>query len=409
MKSYKHLLISFFLIALFDSCFNNNNAERLLNHESLLPGIHLKLVISDLKAPVAMDAPKDGSGRIFIAQQTGKIYIIQNDKLNPDPFLNIENKLDNINKVYSEKGLLGLTFHPEYKENGRFFIYYSAPSSIKSSDHKSVIAEYKVSKKNKNQAELSEKIILEIEQPESNHNGGHLAFGSDGYLYIGTGDGGGGGDKHGKTGNAQDVNNLLGKILRIDVDNKNPYSIPAGNPFVGKGKAEIWAYGLRNPWRFSFDRKTQELYCADVGQDNYEEIDIIEKGKNYGWRIMEGNHCFNPKQNCEQQNLTAPIHEYDHNTGISITGGFVYRGKELPQLQGKYLFADWKGKLFYLTKNGTKWTKENLIVSPFKSNDIGFDINSFGEDESGELYVLIQKRTGTLAANGEIYRFTAKP
>lgn len=371
--------------------------------------IKVNNIADGFMGPVAMDCPKDGSGRLFICEQTGKIKIIKSGEVSKTPFLDVSGKLDKTNKIYSEKGLLGIAFHPEYKENGRFFIYYSAPSQKSGSNHKSILAEYKVSATSDIADPSSEKIIMEVEQPEANHNGGQLAFGPDGFLYIALGDGGGAGDKHSTSGNAQDLNTLLGKILRIDVSeksgSKNPYAVPPDNPFVNtkNSRPEIWVYGLRNPWRFSFDRKTGELFCADVGQNEWEEINIIEKGKNYGWKIMEGNHCYEPSTNCNQKGLTAPVAEYDHDTGISITGGFVYRGKNIPGLQGKYIFGDWKGKLFYLEAVSGKWEIKELKIESKKDNDLDLNINSFGEDESGELYILTQKLTGTITANGAVY------
>jgi glucose/arabinose dehydrogenase len=367
--------------------------------------ISLSSIAKDLNGPVAMDVPKDGSERIFICEQKGKIKIIKNGKVNPDPFLNIEEKLDKVNALYSEKGLLGIAFHPDYKTNGRFFVYYSAPTKTKGNDHKSIISEFKVSTDPDVANLSSEKILMEIEQPESNHNGGQLAFGPDNFLYVGLGDGGGGGDKHGANGNGQDLNTLLGKILRIDVSTAGQYSVPKDNPFVKNtnAKPEIWAYGLRNPWRFSFDRKSGKLFCADVGQNKWEEIDLIEKGKNYGWKIMEGNHCYDPEKNCNEKNLVKPIAEYDHTKGISVTGGFVYNGKKIEWLKGKYVFADWKGKLFYLDEKNGKWEMKDLLVKGKNNNDSGLDINSFGEDENGEIYILTQKFTGTAMATGSVY------
>jgi glucose/arabinose dehydrogenase len=371
----------------------------------------LTLVADGLSSPVAMDCPKDGSKRLFICEQTGKIKIVKAGKVLPLPFLNISSKLDNVkNKIYSEKGLLGIAFHPKFKSNGRFFVYYSAPSKNKDSDHKSILAEYTVSSNPDVADPASEKIIMETEEPESNHNGGQLVFGPDGYLYIGLGDGGGAGDDHGINGNGQNLGTFLGKILRIDVDSKKPYVIPANNPFVNNtnAKPEIWAYGLRNPWRFSFDRKTGRLFCADVGQNQWEEIDIIEGGKNYGWRLKEGNHCYRPASNCDSDGLTPPISEYDHGLGVSITGGFVYRGKSIPTLQGKYIFGDWKGKIFYLEESGGKWLRQDLLPEGKKTNDAGVNINSFGEDEAGEIYLLGQKQMGTLLPNGVVYMLSAK-
>jgi glucose/arabinose dehydrogenase len=234
---------------------------------------------------------------------------------------------------------------------------------------------------------------LEIEQPFANHNGGLNKFGPDGFLYIGMGDGGAAGDPFNF---AQNLESLLGKFLRIDIE-KEPYAIPQDNPFVGRADAqgEIWAYGLRNPWRFSFDRCTGRLFAGDVGQDRIEEIDLIEKGKNYGWRIMEGSQCFDPPSLCNTQGLELPIAEYDHSLGCSVTGGYVYRGTQFPTLIGHYLFGDYcSGRIWSLAEDPQgRWTMRQLIDSPFS-------ISSFGEDEQGELYVIHY--------GGAIYRVTAK-
>lgn len=370
--------------------------------------IKIKLIASGLSGPVSMDCPKDGSGRLFVCEQTGQIKIIKAGQLLATPFLNINTLLDEINKNYSEKGLLGLAFHPDYKNNGKFYIYYSAVDSNKIFDHKSIIAEYKVSS-NPDVADVnSGRVVMEIHQPESNHNGGQLAFGPDGYLYIGSGDGGGAGDEHGLTGNGQNLKSWLGKILRINVNEhafEYDYGIPADNPFISdkKSKPELWAYGLRNPWRFSFDRATGLLFCADVGQNQWEEVDIIEKGKNYGWRIMEAKHCFSPEKDCNTKDLELPIAEYNHSDGICVTGGYVYNGKKIPALLGKYIFADWTGKLFYLEGAAKNWTMKGLMITDKQDNDFKENINSFGEDEAGELYLLTQKSTGPFEKNGSVY------
>ncbi|MCE3280962.1 MAG: glucose/sorbosone dehydrogenase [Bacteroidetes bacterium] len=391
MKNIFSIIFSAFILTLTTSFFPITN-------------IKLKLVVSGLTGPVAMECPKDGAKRIFICEQTGKIKIIKNGKVTSKAFLDVGSKLDGVNKIYSEKGLLGLAFHPKYKTNGKFYIYYSAPEKDKKFDHKGVVVQYTVSSNPDLADAASAKVILEIQQPESNHNGGQLAFGPDGFLYIGLGDGGGAGDKHGVKGNGQDMKTLLGKILRIDVDSKFPYAIPRDNPFINNKEArpEIWAYGLRNPWRFSFDRKTGLLFCADVGQNRLEEVDIIKKGKNYGWRIMEGTYCYDPKSGCKTAGLELPIAEYERSVGISVTGGYVYRGKNIPSLQGKYIFGDWKGKLFYLEEENKKWIFRNLS-SDGRENDTRLNINSFGEDEDGEVYVLAQKTMGALISNGAVY------
>lgn len=394
MKSTFHLALVMLLLATLDSSAN--------------PPLKLKMVkiASGFTSPVGMASPQDGTSRLFIIEQGGKIKIVKKGKVLPEPFLNISSKLDGLNIAYSEKGLLGLAFHPQYKSNGRFFIYYSAPIKASGFDHKSIVAEYKVSPDADVADAASETIVMEIAQPESNHNGGCMAFGRDGYLYIGLGDGGGAGDKHGTIGHGQDLNTLLGSIIRIDVDGKKPYAIPPDNPFINQANArpEIYAYGLRNPWRFSFDRATGRMFCSDVGQNKYEETNLIEKGKNYGWRIMEGNHCYDPPQGCNTSGLTMPIDEYDHNTGISVCGGYVYRGLMFPSLQGYYLFGDWSGKLFYLKEENNQWVRGDILVNGNTKNDIDAKLNSMGEDEKGEVYVITQKLFGPKSPTGAVYR-----
>ena len=342
-----------------------------------------------LSRPLYVTHAGDGSGRLFIVEQAGTIRIVDGGTLLGTAFLNLSSIVHNPNDFgNNERGLLGLAFHPNYPTDDRFFVNYT-----RASDGNTVVASYTVSSGNPNIADSgSAQIILTFSQPQQNHNGGHLAFGpDDGLLYISSGDGGGGGDDEpGHTpglGNGQDVANLLGKILRIDIDSGSPYSIPAGNPFVGSGTAaqEIYAYGLRNPWRFSFDTGVSpaRLYCADVGQSAIEEVDLITNGGNYGWRRMEGTNCFNPGSGCQTGSLILPIHEYPQASGrCSITGGYVYRGTSYPNLVGLYIYGD------YCT--GEIWSLEETSPSVF-SNALELDttlrISSFGEDEDGELYV----------------------
>lgn len=397
MKAHLFPTIIFFLLL---SCSFTARNE---NEEAPAYSLSLKLVASDLEAPVGMAVANDGTNRLFVIEQKGAIRIIKNGALTSSPFRDITSIVDHGSNTYSEKGLLGLAFHPQYKSNGRFYVYYSSATTVKDMDHKSVIAEYTVSPSNADVAVNKGRVILEIQQPESNHNGGCLQFGKDGYLYIGVGDGGGAGDKHGPIGNGQNMKTLLGKILRIDVNSETAYKIPPGNPFAG-GSAlpEIYASGLRNPWRFSFDRETSKLFCADVGQNEWEEVNNIEAGKNYGWSIMEGNHCYEPATNCNQAGLTLPIAEYGHAEGKSITGGYVYRGTAADAMKGKYIFGDWTGKFFMLSQHQTtgEWNRYTLTLKDFSGE---FYINSFGEDESGELYVLGQSNVGPQKA-GKVYR-----
>jgi glucose/arabinose dehydrogenase len=389
----KNLCTLFPLLFLFSSGFGQHQ-------------IGLQLIPGSIIAPVAMANAGDGSGRLFICEQHGVVKVVRAGKISATPFLDIREKIIRQSNGYSERGLLGIAFHPRFKANGKFYVYYSAASDKKGSDHKSIIAEYAVPITDQDVADKnSERIILEVEEPESNHNGGQLAFGPDGYLYIGLGDGGGAGDKHGKQGNGQNLETLLGKIIRIDVNTPAGYRIPPDNPFAGKeGRDEIWAYGLRNPWKFSFDRVTGRLFCADVGQDKYEEVNIIRKGKNYGWRVMEGLHCYDPRTGCNTGGLELPVAEYSHSEGISVIGGYLYRGAGIVY-QGKYLFADWSGKVFMLTMQTEKvWQREKLT---WENVDPGVRINSMGEDEQGELYLLTQKNIGP-SEKGEVYKMILK-
>lgn len=396
----KHIFIFAFLLCITTAIHGQN-----------LPPITLKLtkVATGFTAPVAMDAPNDGTGRLFIVDQLGQIRIVAGGKLLPKPFLDLKPKLDKINSGYSEKGLLGLAFHPQYKSNGIFYVYYSATTQMSGFNHISIVAEYKVSADANVADATSEKIILTIGEPESNHNGGTLMFGPDGYLYIGSGDGGGAGDRHGTIGNGQNQNTLLGKILRIDVNQKaegKNYAIPTDNPFINQAgkRPEIFAWGLRNPWKFSFDKATRRLFVGDVGQDKYEEIDIVEKGKNYGWRIQEGYHCYDPDKNCNTSGLTAPIHEYDHGLGNSVTGGYVYRGSAIPAIVGKYVFADWSGKLFYLQEINGKWQRGNINIAGKNNNRPDAYVNSLGEDTNGALYFLLNENQGPNGSTGSVWR-----
>ena len=389
---YLFLFLTLFL------CRHTGNAQTV--------SISLQEVARGFTSPVGMVSPDDGTNRLFVLEQGGLVRIVSNGKVLDDPFLDVSDKLDRLNIAYSEKGLLGMAFHPQFSENGRFYIYYSAPYKHPRLDHKSIISEYTVSSTDPNKANDNEYVIMEIYQPESNHNGGMLAFGPDGYLYIGTGDGGGAGDEHGSIGNGQDLNSLLGKILRVDVNGRKPYAIPYDNPFVGKEgtRAEIWAYGLRNPWRFSFDKQTGQLFCGDVGQNEYEETNLVEKGGNYGWRIMEASHCYDPPSGCDTRGLEMPIDEYDHSEGISICGGHMYRGKLVSGLNGKYVFGDWSGKLFLLEKNpDDTWSRINPDVNGSGSHDIDAKLNSMGEDQDGEIYLLTQKLFGPKSPTGVLY------
>jgi glucose/arabinose dehydrogenase len=341
--------------------------------------IGLQLVASGLNAPLDLEQPDDGSGRLFVVEQGGAIKILQNGALLPQPFLDISNKVI----FRGEMGLLGLTFHPGFQANGKFYLNYVRNAG---GQFQSVIAEYQVSAANPNQANpSSERILLTVDQVNNfpNHKAGQLAFGPDGFLYFGLGDGGGEGDplQHG-----QNTQILLGKMMRIDVNSagaSTPYAIPADNPFAaGGGLPEIYAVGFRNPWRFSFDRSSGRLFVADVGQDKFEEIDIVTKGGNYGWNTMEGDHCFNPPSGCNMAGLILPIVEIPHPEAEAVIGGFVYHGTALAGMQGQYIFGDLSGKIWSLTETSPNMFTRAVLATP------GFNISSFGQDSAGELYVV---------------------
>ena len=340
------------------------------------PAITLSTVVSGLSSPVGMESAHDGTGRFFVLQQAGIIRIVQNGAVSPTPFLDISALVES----GGEKGLLGLAFHPSFSTNRKFYVDYTRRTGMQL---QTIIAEYLVSASNPNAVDTSTaRTLLTIDQPFDNHNGGQLAFGADGFLYIGMGDGGSGGDPQ---GNGQNTNALLGKILRIDVNTTSagkPYGIPAGNPFAASGGApEVYAYGFRNPWRFSFDSATSRLFVGDVGQDAFEEVDIVEIGKNYGWNVMEGTHCYGAST-CSATGLIPPITDYPHSEGQSVTGGFVYRGAAIPGMVGRYIFADFiSGKIWILTESGTTWNR-TLALST------GRGISSFARDDNNEVYVI---------------------
>jgi len=347
-------------------------------------------VVSGLEAPVEVGNAADGSGRLFVVEQGGRIRIVRANALLPTPLLD----LSALVVSGGEQGLLGLAFHPQFRSNGRFFVNYT-----RSPDGATVIASYRVSATNPDVGDPSTaQILLVIPQPFANHNGGTLRFGPDGYLYIGMGDGGSGNDPDNR---AQDLHSLLGKLLRIDVDHDFPYTVPPSNPFFGstltpEPAPEIFASGLRNPWKYSFDRLTGDLYIGDVGQDAREEVDFVPAGTgagaNFGWRVMEGLQCTmrGGVRPCGAPEFTAPVFDYGHDQGCSITGGYVYRGAEAPSLFGRYVFADYcSGRFWVLSRNGAGvWTSELLFQ---RTNGP----TSFGEDEQGNVY-FTDATTGTL-------------
>ena len=339
-------------------------------------GYDWQLVVSGLDRPVDLQA--DGSGRLFAIEKAGRIRIIQDGQLSPQPFLDIT---DRVGSGGSEQGLLGLAFHPQYSQNGRFFVNYTD----KNGD--TVIARFQVSGDPDTADPDSEVKLLGIDQPYQNHNGGVLAFGPDGYLYAGLGDGGSAGDPQ---ENAQNTNSLLGKILRIDVNSGDTFSVPADNPFGN----EVWAYGLRNPWRLSFDKATGDLYIGDVGQNTWEEIDYLPAGSpggtNFGWDQREGAHDY---EGSASPDFTEPVAEYSHpEGGCSVTGGYVYRGS-MPEWNGIYLYGDYcTGMIWGLFQMDGSWQKQKLF-------DVDFTITSFGQDQSGEIY---------LVSDGGVYKLVKK-
>ncbi len=352
--------------------------------------ISLQLVASNFDQPVYVTHAGDGSGRLFVVEKTGRIKIIQNGQVLPTPFLDIHT----IVGTESEAGLLSISFPSDFAQSGYFFVYYNhinknlVPDTTGEGNggNDTVVARFRLVSGDPNRADpASEERILLVNQPFVNHKGGMTAFGPDGYLYIGLGDGGSGGDPNNA---GQRLNTLLGKLLRISVGATGTYSIPADNPFVNTAGArgEIWDYGLRNPWRWSFDRATNDLLIADVGQNQYEEVDVhpagVGGGLNFGWRCYEGNTVYNQSQPCNGP-FTAPIVVYDHSEGNSITGGYVYRGSAYPSLVGRYFFADYgTGKIWSTARSGGSWSAKQLLL------DTSYGISSFGEDQAGELYVV---------------------
>lgn len=343
-------------------------------------------------APVDIQIAPDGSKRMFVVEQGGTIKVFQNSKdvASASTFLDIKNKVTS----GGERGLLGLAFHPDFKTNGYFYVNYTTGTPLKT-----VIARYKAESPTSNTASSSETILLTFSQPFDNHNGGSLLFGKDGFLYIAVGDGGSGGDPNNYS---QNKKSPLGKILRIDVNSttKGNYGIPADNPFVGNtegNQEEIFAYGLRNPWKMSFDTESNQLFAADVGQNKREEINLITNGGNYGWRLKEGVDCYNPASNCDQTGLIEPIHDYDHtNDDKSITGGYIYRGESVKALKGRYIYGDFvSGRIWALETENNRKKNNSLLL---ENNGA---ISTFGLDENGEVY-FANIRTG------KISRFVSK-
>ncbi len=404
--------------------------------------IELELVASGLNTPVYATDAGDGSGRLFLVDQTGIIQIIDAaGQVLPTPFLDLSSQIVTLNTGYDERGLLGLAFHPNYAANGRFFVRYSKARTGTASDpcfstsrgcHEEILAEYSVSA-NPNVANPTGTILFRVDKPQFNHNAGQVLFGPDGYLYFTLGDGGGANDglsdsppSHGPIGNAQNLGVTLGKVLRIDVDSAAPYAIPADNPFVGDPNAahEVYAYGLRNPYRFSFDSRpggNNALWLADVGQNLAEEVDIIEKGLNYGWVLKEGNYCFDPfapstpPPTCNASGFVPPVAQYTHTAnGIAVVGGYIYRGSN-PDLLGLYVFGDFsvgfgapEGRLFYLNPNGNRSQVLEFRIGA-ADNPLAQYLRGLGQDQDGEIYVLTSTLLGPQGTTGKVYRIRRGP
>lgn len=420
-----------------------------LSSENASAAVGLKLVAEGLTAPVALVSSHDGTGRLFSVDQTGVVRIISKDGvMQSSPFLDLRDRMVPLSQSYDERGLLSLAFHPDYKNNGRLFVFYSAPlreggpAGWNCTNH---LSEFRVSSGDPNQVDMgSEQILLQIDKPSMNHNGGPVLFGpDDGYLYLMTGDGGGANDVglgHTLgTGNAQDLKNLLGKVLRINVNQREEglmYAIPGDNPFNGKGGAlpEIYAYGLRNPAYASFDSGDgHNLFIGNAGQQLFESVFQVKKGGNYGWNFKEGTHPFNPDQprnpngtvpttGYRGEPLTDPIIELGHDLGQVVAGGYVYRGSGIPDLTGKYLFGDWSdsrtvgnGTLLLGTppKEGgastpnAMWSVSLVNISTSPNGRVNGFVRGFGEDDQHELYLLTSQTGGPSGTTGKVYQITA--
>lgn len=409
--------------------------------------LDLEPVANGLVAPVYLTEPDDDSGRLFVVDQIGVIRIIdQNGALLDDPFLDIRDRMTTLRESFDERGLLGLAFHPDYATNGRFFVYYSGPLDADADeewDHTAQISEFMVSDSDPDRADHdSERIVLQVDQPQFNHNGGTVAFGPDGYLYVSLGDGGGGSDtglghvedwyEGNEGGNAQAHDqNLLGTVLRIDIDGAVPYEIPDDNPFLGTdGLDEIYAFGLRNPYRMSFDIDGDgELFVADAGQDLWEAVYLVESGGNYGWNVREGSYCFDtddrrtvpaacPQEDPDSRPLLAPVIEYPHfrqpdGLGVVVVGGHVYRGERIPSLHGRYVFGDWStsfgepaGRVFAVSqrREGARWSFSEIRFADMPDERLGQYLLGFGRDQAGEVYVLTTAMGSPTGETGTVYR-----
>lgn len=443
----------FALAVLLSACGDDGTSASTAAPETVAPtvttdSVALELFAEGFTNPVSMEEGPDG--RYYVVDQPGVIRVVDTDgQLLDQPFLDVRDRIMELKPEHEERGLLGLAFHPDYAENGRFFVHYSVP--LRSGgptgwDHTKHLSEFHRDPTDSLRADLSsEKILLYVDEPQDNHNGGTLTFGPDGYLYLGLGDGGGANDAdmghavdwydRNEGGNGQEqAQNLLGSIIRIDIDGGDPYGIPADNFLADReGVREMYATGLRNPYRFSFDRGGENaLYAADLGQGLWEEVDIIESGGNYGWNVKEGNSCFNaadakqPLADCpdatpEGAPLLGPIIVLPHvdtlgygGYGIAIIGGYVYRGAALPGLDGDYVFAMWTqhhgrpaGAIYQARSEGSEWKVSEVHVSNTSEGKVGRYINGFAEDRAGELFLLTSEKAGPAGSTGKVYRMLA--
>ena len=453
------VLIIFSLLFLTPACKKTDTngsipAEETEVFAQKIKAADLDLLVDNLASPIGVVPIPDNTGRMVIIDQAGKLWVMEaNGNKLATPFLDVTSKMVTLTPGFDERGLLGLAFHPNYKSNGRFFVYYNAPpraggpTPTTTWNNLARFAEYKVMSGNMNVADpTSERVLLEIDDPQFNHNGGTLVFGRDGYLYISIGDGGGANDTPvghvpdwyltNAGGNGQDITaNLWGSILRIDVDGAMPYAIPPDNPFVGKpGLDEIYAYGFRNPYRMSFDiGGSGRLYVGDAGQVLYEEVDVVEKGGNYGWNVKEGTHCFNAANpamvlaSCPSfdssngRPLIDPVIEMNNAANpaggivtLTVIGGHVYRGKSIPGLQGKYVFGSFsrsfspQGEIFVAQPAGPGlWPFQELTLKSF-SDHIGQFIKGFGQDLDGEIYVTTSTTLGPSGTTGKVYKLVSE-
>jgi glucose/arabinose dehydrogenase len=437
-------LVSLFVLALGLVVVPGAGAQ---GHTGGPPAATLRLVADGLTSPVTLVPANDRSRRLFVVDQAGTIRILRpNGTLAPEPFLDLRDRIVELMPDFDERGVLGLAFHPRYAKNGRLFVYYSAPLRAEAPDGFNVtsrISEFRVSAADPDRVDpASERVLLEMDKPQFNHNGGTILFGPrDGHLYISIGDGGGANDiglghvddwfADNAGGNGQDITqNLLGSVLRIDVDRGQPYGIPRDNPFVGKeGLDEIYAYGFRNPYRMSFDTGGRhDLIVGDAGQSGFEEVDVVRRGGNFGWNVKEGTHCFNaadpgvdlptcPSTDPEGDPLIDPVVEYPNvvregGLGVAVIGGYVYRGRDLPRLRGQYVFGDWSrsldrtdGTLFVATPRPKgPWSLRQLRVAGTADGHVGHLVLGLGQDRRGEIYVLTSDNKGPTGTTGQIYR-----